>query len=628
MMFKEPQPKHQNRPWIKILILMALATGVLGLQAYCLGRSEFVWSVQIRDGSEQFFSDLAEDEWRRFCTRLLHLDDKGSLEIHSGTICDDEILLTVKKGIYGESRFHNDFIEQYELWRINRGTGRVKQDRISPNFLDLISDGHEVWKLNADRTGHQHSLPFYWDGRPFLVAKCKDDGLFQFFDWSLRATWEAQDRFLLLPQISLVDHFDIHSISIAADNSSIHFLATERNDLVAYSYAGHLIGTQTEAEQFSQTNHIPHTKLSKQLADLGWTRTQFEFKPNSTWNGIWMHDADINLIEVLFQDDSHPYDSNLVPSFQWSRYRNGQIVESRTLQAPSSICKETTLGYDHKPIFTFASATGEPFFAWTDNYRRLHVMTLQNDQLRVIAQHADLQIVFHLLIAARDSTCCIFFPSLMLGMFAGIIQAVGRRSPSMPVIDAELASTVRRGLARTIDLAIPVSIFASALVLHPDAICWSTAISEYASYYLPEALEEVASGLNWERLRKLQGTGSHLLSEAVSPPLVWWLMVPGWMFLIAQIVWQGRTGQTLGKWLVGLKVVRPDGRRCGIPRSLLRELLLAVDSLFLLSWVPGVISILATTNSQRPGDLAADTIVVRVRLTKGLPVDSPNTVSG
>jgi len=70
-------------------------------------------------------------------------------------------------------------------------------------------------------------------------------------------------------------------------------------------------------------------------------------------------------------------------------------------------------------------------------------------------------------------------------------------------------------------------------------------------------------------------------------------------------------GQTLGKKLVGLRVVNEDGTRVGWSTSLLRNLLLSAD-LLPGTYMAGLISTLASPSFQRLGDLAAGTLVIHV----------------
>ncbi len=90
---------------------------------------------------------------------------------------------------------------------------------------------------------------------------------------------------------------------------------------------------------------------------------------------------------------------------------------------------------------------------------------------------------------------------------------------------------------------------------------------------------------------------------AVAWPWLWLL----WM--ACYIVPESLYGASLGKLLLGLRVVRVDGRPLGVGSILTRNMLRFIDVLpgfYLL----GGISVLATANSQRVGDKWAGTTVV------------------
>ncbi|MGZ6953963.1 MAG: RDD family protein, partial [Acidimicrobiia bacterium] len=75
-------------------------------------------------------------------------------------------------------------------------------------------------------------------------------------------------------------------------------------------------------------------------------------------------------------------------------------------------------------------------------------------------------------------------------------------------------------------------------------------------------------------------------------------------------------GRTPGKAAAGLRVVRLDGSPVGVGPSLIRNLLRIVDGWMLLTFLLapiGFITAFASRHSQRLGDLAAGTVVVRER---------------
>jgi uncharacterized RDD family membrane protein YckC len=71
-------------------------------------------------------------------------------------------------------------------------------------------------------------------------------------------------------------------------------------------------------------------------------------------------------------------------------------------------------------------------------------------------------------------------------------------------------------------------------------------------------------------------------------------------------------GRTIGKRMGGLRVVRSSGRPVDLVASMTRNVLRLVDGMP-LSYLPTIVSIVVTQRNQRPGDLAADTVVIRDR---------------
>lgn len=70
------------------------------------------------------------------------------------------------------------------------------------------------------------------------------------------------------------------------------------------------------------------------------------------------------------------------------------------------------------------------------------------------------------------------------------------------------------------------------------------------------------------------------------------------------------TGRTLGKWGIGLCVVGAGGGRLDPGAGVLRNLIRPIDYVFF--WAPGLLAILLSRRNQRLGDMAAQTMVVRL----------------
>ncbi|QRK07537.1 RDD family protein [Archangium violaceum] len=91
------------------------------------------------------------------------------------------------------------------------------------------------------------------------------------------------------------------------------------------------------------------------------------------------------------------------------------------------------------------------------------------------------------------------------------------------------------------------------------------------------------------------------------------LMVVGvfatqWVYWTLAEVLMG--GQTPGKRLVGIRVVRVDGSPVGVLESAVRNLVRLVDSLPFV-YAIGILSVLLTRQHQRLGDILAGTLLVR-----------------
>jgi uncharacterized RDD family membrane protein YckC len=93
--------------------------------------------------------------------------------------------------------------------------------------------------------------------------------------------------------------------------------------------------------------------------------------------------------------------------------------------------------------------------------------------------------------------------------------------------------------------------------------------------------------------------------------IIWFLIDWGYM-VVLETAW---SGQTIGKRIMGLRVIQETGVRIGVTQSLLRNLVRPVDRLPFFYFVGGVFA-LFSESQQRLGDLLAGTIVVRERRLK------------
>src|SRR5579859_3157499 len=69
-------------------------------------------------------------------------------------------------------------------------------------------------------------------------------------------------------------------------------------------------------------------------------------------------------------------------------------------------------------------------------------------------------------------------------------------------------------------------------------------------------------------------------------------------------------GRTPGKRMTHLRVIRESGAPVDLAASAIRNLMRVIDGPLLL-YLPSLIGVAATAHNQRPGDLAAGTVVIR-----------------
>ena len=107
-------------------------------------------------------------------------------------------------------------------------------------------------------------------------------------------------------------------------------------------------------------------------------------------------------------------------------------------------------------------------------------------------------------------------------------------------------------------------------------------------------------------------------SEAVEPTMgdnsIWvgmlLIFLPTWLYhLVLEVLWNG---YTVGKWVMGIRVVKMDGSRPGILAYLLRWFFRVFEITFTSGGL-ALVTILINGKGQRLGDIAAKTTVIKVK---------------
>lgn len=104
-------------------------------------------------------------------------------------------------------------------------------------------------------------------------------------------------------------------------------------------------------------------------------------------------------------------------------------------------------------------------------------------------------------------------------------------------------------------------------------------------------------------------TGIQFVSSATSPT-PWTFNILFFLIYIGYYTYlEGTRGQTVGKMVTKIKVVREEGGEIDISTAFIRNILRIVDGLFV--YLVGAILIWRSSKKQRLGDMIAKTVVVR-----------------
>ncbi len=111
----------------------------------------------------------------------------------------------------------------------------------------------------------------------------------------------------------------------------------------------------------------------------------------------------------------------------------------------------------------------------------------------------------------------------------------------------------------------------------------------------------------------LSSMGGSIQESGLSDYFIYFLFPVGLLMIYELVSEVVADGQSWGKSAMGIKVVRLDGAEPSLVDYLLRSVFLIVD--FIMSFgILAALLISSTNNSQRLGDMTANTTVIRVRL--------------
>ncbi|RLJ02251.1 MAG: hypothetical protein DRP08_04710, partial [Candidatus Aenigmatarchaeota archaeon] len=109
------------------------------------------------------------------------------------------------------------------------------------------------------------------------------------------------------------------------------------------------------------------------------------------------------------------------------------------------------------------------------------------------------------------------------------------------------------------------------------------------------------------------------MGSMIATPIM--LIAYGIAFLLSlgyYIYFEGTSGQTIGKKLLNIRVVKEDGSPCDFNAALMRNILRIVDALPTL-YILGIILMATSPTVQRLGDRVAHTVVIKEGAPTALP---------
>lgn len=419
-------------------------------------------------------------------------------------------------------------------------------------------DGNQVLERHPRRGLVNVSVPFPYQGQMAVIDRNKD-GIYTLLTWN-EGEWDEVAR-IDLPEETTYAWFT-PQLRVIADDHSIYPFYYDGNILkfreglpLDFDRPVSALEPANQKEiKFKDPRARIVTQIPAALID-GWRSVPLALP----WGSVW----DVGLIDgelwAFGISSKGSFDS-----LQRYKYRDDSWAPvSQQVQIAST---------------SFAVCASSPGYIVADEDRllRLDGTTFQ----RVTATPPTIQYDQN---EIGFLTVAVAYVSVMLMLCLGVSVLMHRYRDRQYCYGKRLemqASIWRRGIARGID---------SALTILPAAYWFAVTAGEFEQRNQMFSAGERQIWLFW------------LFSD-------FGLWVGSVLFIS---VMQGLWGVTPGKWLCGIRTLRTTLRPCGVLRAVTRELAVYIDSLLLITWAPGVISIALTRNWQRLGDLAAETIVVR-----------------
>ena len=422
---------------------------------------------------------------------------------------------------------------------------------VSEDAVSLIQGGQVVSRY-PKRSLNAPTRPFLYNDQLAVIDKNRND-IYSLLTWN-EGEWTEVGK-VNVPSSANTSPWFTSELRVISDQDSF-FLFFSDGVKIRFQEGIPFVSDFDPASALHPENQILTSGRMASLPNPNWMTTPIAYSWGISWDA-----AIINGELYAFSNSSW----NNGTAIQQFKLRNG----AWTAAAPNFVTQASS----------FSVAGGESGY-FVGNDLRLHVidefkgiMEIEEGARLAESTQAFLRFLMWMTPGLIATGVLVAGTSWLMGRHRRPDYLFGKRT----VIQA---SMLRRGIARAVDTIVTV---------------------------FPPAFWMVVAVMNESDFRANPG----VFGVPTSVPVLLFSIFAIWLGVILVISYmEGHYGMTPGKWLCGIRTMRTTLRPCGMVRSLARELLIYADSLFLLTWLPGVLLIAFTRNWQRLGDLAADTVVI------------------
>ena len=455
------------------------------------------------------------------------------------------------------------------LIAFDRKTGKKRETDITlyPTPLGMIVINDQLWgvaetvvyRIEGQNAIPRHptrllmnpSKPFNYEGRLAVIDRNRS-GIFSLLtfqdgEWMDEGTVEV-------PATGAPSPWFAPELRVVS-NQQTTLLFYSEGQTVLFREGLNLIAVSDPASALRPDNLQPSSAMNQPRVYPGWQSTAIA----TNWGNSW----EVTFIcgEFWAYSNPNPYTSTPIQQY---RYQNGNWQRTTPMHPPE--------------MQSFGAVGGESGYLVTDDLR---LLSIDGSTFQQVTTGIPLSERFRTVLKLFGLLFCYVLSVGMLVLGTTWLMKIHRRPDYLyGKRTMTQASILRRAIARGIDLLITVF----------PSVFWTSVVAD-----AHEQIEQQSASMGIKNL---------VFIVSLSIIGMW---ISG---ILVLSVMEGIWGITPGKWLCGIRTLRTTLRPCGFLRAFARELLVYVDSVFLMIWLPGVLLIAFTPHWQRLGDLTADTVVV------------------